>query len=219
MRGGRKGSQLLLEPQVIRFRKSRGVSKPKFSDVFCGLYHTFALTKNGTVYSWGLNNYGQLGTNDNTSRYQPERLPDDWIQGDEVDGEVKSSKPGTLEISGGQHHTIICHRGSVYAFGRREYGRLGLGENVEEPLVPARVPHLTGVNSVSAGSVCSFAVTNSGEVFSWGMGTNLQLGNGTEDDIWEPTLVTGKKIENRKIISSSSGGQHTALLVNFPYDS
>ena len=219
MRGGRKGSQLLLEPQVIRFRKSRGVSKPKFSDVFCGLYHTFALTKNGTVYSWGLNNYGQLGTNDNTSRYQPERLPDDWIQGDEVDGEVKSSKSGALEISGGQHHTIICHRGSVYAFGRREYGRLGLGENVEEPLVPARVPHLTGVDSVSAGSVCSFAVTNSGEVFSWGMGTNLQLGNGTEDDNWEPTLVTGKKIENRKIISSSSGGQHTALLVSFPYDS
>lgn len=33
---------------------------PKIADVNCGTYATFALTTDGHVYTWGLNNYGQL---------------------------------------------------------------------------------------------------------------------------------------------------------------
>ena len=48
------------------------------------------------------------------------------------------------------------------------------------------------------------------------MGTSLQLGTGQEDDIWKPVKVAGKKIENRRILTVSAGGQHTALLVSRP---
>lgn len=227
-RGGRKGIQLLLQPQPIRFRKARNVPSPKFLDIFCGSYHTFALTEDEAVYTWGLNNYGQLGTNDTQSRFQPERLPVDWIKEDMTDGvnenrtdnstnQSSSSREKRYEglvISNGQHHTLLCNKGCVYVMGRREYGRLGLGENnSEEPITPRRLPELSKIVDIATGSACSFAVSESGEVFSWGMGTNLQLGTGEEEDLWKPTKVTGKNLDGRRVIASSAGGQHSALLV------
>lgn len=38
------------------------------------------------------------------------------------------------------------------------------------------------------------------------------MGNGGEDDVHEPTLVSGSQINDKKIIKVSSGGQHTVFL-------
>lgn len=57
------------------------------------------------------------------------------------------------------------------------------------------------------------AVFNPGSVYAWGMGTNLQLGTGEEDDEWSPVKMTGKQLENRAVLMAASGGQHTVLLV------
>lgn len=56
-------------------------------------------------------------------------------------------------------------------------------------------------------------VLTPGSVYAWGMGTNLQLGTGEEEDEWIPVKMTGKQLENRAVLMASSGGQHTALLV------
>ena len=214
-RGGRKGISVLLHPQVVRFRKLRAFPKPKFNDVFCGLYHAFALTQDQAIYAWGLNNYGQLGTDDSNMRFQPERLPSDWITKSTAPNLTKNQcHKQNLQIAGGQHHTLVCQNGSVFAIGRKEYGRLGLGENTEEPLLPKTIPGLQNIATIAAGTACSFAVSESGEAFAWGMGTNLQLGTGEEDDVWTPVRMAGKKIENRRVLSASAGGQHTALLVS-----
>ena len=92
---------------------------------------TFALTEDEVVHSWGLNNYGQLGTDDTESYFQPKRLPDDWIKEDDETDSIKENKKKEnaaktrkydgLEISGGQHHTVVCNKGSVYVLGRKEY--------------------------------------------------------------------------------------------------
>ena len=75
---------------------------------------------------------------------------------------------------------------------------------------------LKGVKAVTvaAGGACSFVVTATGELYGWGMGTNLQLGMSDEEDVWTPERVTGKKMENRRTLAVSVGGQHTALLVS-----
>ena len=52
-----------------------------------------------------------------------------------------------------------------------------------------------------------------GRVFAWGMGTNNQLGTGQDEDAWSPVEMTGKQLENRVVLTVSSGGQHTVLLV------
>lgn len=59
---------------------------------------------------------------------------------------------------------------------------------------------------------CPF-LSLAGRVFAWGMGTNYQLGTGQEDDAWSPVEMTGKQLENREVLTVSSGGQHTVLLV------
>lgn len=48
----------LLKPQMVMV-KPRG--KVQFTDVFCGAYFTFAISKDGHVYGFGLSNYHQLG--------------------------------------------------------------------------------------------------------------------------------------------------------------
>ena len=65
---------------------------------------------------------------------------------------------------------------------------------------------------VSAGSACTFAITESGKAFGWGFGENLQLTNGVEEDAPTPIMCQGKQIDDRKILAIDAGGQHTAII-------
>lgn len=48
----------LLVPQRVPVR---GKGKMRFQDAFCGAYFTFAITREGHIYGFGLSNYHQLG--------------------------------------------------------------------------------------------------------------------------------------------------------------
>ena len=68
-------------------------------------------------------------------------------------------------ISAGQHHTLALDAdGKVYCIGRREYGRLGLGEDSTDVMIPTLIPALKDEKcvEVAAGEAVSFAVTESG---------------------------------------------------------
>jgi regulator of chromosome condensation len=56
-------------------------------------------------------------------------------------------------------------------------------------------------------------ILKTGIAYSWGMGTNGQLGLGHEDDVTVPATIKGKQLENRLVLAASAGGQHTVLLV------
>lgn len=51
-----------------------------------------------------------------------------------------------------------------------------------------------------------------GKAYGWGMGSNHQLGNGDENDVHEPKLVSTAPIQDYKIIKVCSGAQHTVFL-------
>uniref|UniRef100_F6PGW9 Regulator of chromosome condensation n=2 Tax=Ornithorhynchus anatinus TaxID=9258 RepID=F6PGW9_ORNAN len=202
-RGGRKGLGRLLVPQcvVLKAKGSRG--SVRFQDVFCGAYFTFAVSREGHVYGFGLSNYHQLGTEGTEPCFAPQNLTS-----------FKNSTKSWVGFSGGQHHTIcLDSEGTAHSLGRAEYGRLGLGAGAEEKSVPTPIPALPAVSSVACGASVGYAVAKDGRVFAWGMGTNFQLGTGEEDDAWSPVEMAGKQLENRMVLSVSSGGQHTVLLV------
>ncbi|XP_071965662.1 regulator of chromosome condensation-like [Antedon mediterranea] len=202
LRGGRKGLGLVLSPTQIRFKPIRGSGPPVFSNVWCSSYCTFASTNEGDVYGWGLNNYHHLGIKDTRTWFVPQK--------------VKGFSNIEVEwICGGQHHTVLLDtKGKVYSLGRIDYGRLGLGGNVEESHVPRMLEKIkkSNVTSVDCGASMSIASTKEGEVYSWGMGSSLQLGTGEEDDELTPVLIKSKQLENRKAIMVSAGGQHTVIL-------
>lgn len=58
-----------------------------------------------------------------------------------------------------------------------------------------------------------------GKVYSWGMGSNQQLGVGSDDDLLVPTLLTGQQVRDKEVICVSSGGQHTLFIVAEPQKS
>lgn len=201
-RGGRRGLELLLHPSMVRCQ-SRHI---KFCDIWTGQYCTFAKVKDtGDIYAWGLNNYYQLGFADMQNKFSPQHVPS-----------FQGSKNWAM-ISIGQHHTVALDaNGTVYSLGRKEYGRLGLGESgLEEKSKPTVVPKLQGKKCVhvSCGTAVSYAVTNDGAVYGWGMGSTKQLGQGDdEDDVFEPIAITGKQLQNKNCLMTSAGGQHTMLL-------
>lgn len=55
--------------------------------------------------------------------------------------------------------------------------------------------------------------SQTGKVYAWGMGSNNQLGNGSDEDLLEPTLLTGQQVKDKNVINVSSGGQHTLFIV------
>lgn len=125
---------------------------------------------------------------------------------------------GWANIVPGQHHTLgLDAAGRVHAIGRVEYGRLGLGKqrqtDATEPIQVLGPLEGRKCVEVSCGTTVSFAVTEDGECFSWGMGSNGQLGLSDEEDAWEPNKMTGKQLEQRKVMAVSGGGQHTVLIV------
>ncbi|KAM9687050.1 regulator of chromosome condensation isoform 1-T1 [Trichechus inunguis] len=202
-RGGRQGLERLLVPKCVMLKSRGSRGYVRFQDVFCGAYFTFAISHEGHVYGFGLSNYHQLGTPGTESCFVPQNLTS-----------FKNSTKSWVGFSGGQHHTVCMDsEGKAYSLGRAEYGRLGLGEGAEEKSTPTLIPRLPAVSSVACGASVGYAVTKDGRAFAWGMGTNYQLGTGQDEDVWSPVEMTGKQLENRVVLSVSSGGQHTVLLV------
>lgn len=206
-RGGRRGLELLLLPDRVHSKNRRAV----FTDVWAGSYDTLALTSDNEVMACGLNNYNQLGIQSGMVFHSLTKSK----------GLTEACKNGWADIAFGQHHALcLDDQGKVYSIGRAEYGRLGLGEaNTEDGKADAKVPTVVKALAdkkcvdVSCGTAVSFAVTDQGECYSWGMSTNGQLGHADGDnDAWEPVQMTGKQLETRKVIGVSGGGQHTVVL-------
>ncbi|XP_068211626.1 regulator of chromosome condensation-like [Palaemon carinicauda] len=197
----RKGVATLLKPQPIKVYSHRKLVV--FDDVWAGGLATFARAKDtGDIYAFGLNNYNQLGDEDTNMRFQPTLLKNfrgkSWCQ-----------------ISGGQHHSLaLTEDGVAHSMGRREYGRLGMGDIKEDLKKPTPIPGLQDKKaiSVSAGECVSLVVVDSGDVYGFGMGTNNQLAQGDEEDRLEPVKLTGKQLAERKVVAAQAGGLHTVLL-------
>lgn len=196
---GRRGKTELLKPGMVVIKNK---NKP-IEAIWATNYCTFLReSQSGIIWAFGLNNYKQLLAN-------AKDLPT-------IITPINTKIESVRQIAGGQHHTLILKEdGSVYVIGRKDYGRLGLG-TVNDDLTELKpIAALKGkkIVSVSCGEAQSFALTDDGKLYSWGMGSNHQLGTGSDDDALEPVLITSKQTEGKRIIRASSGGQHSIFLV------
>jgi len=77
------------------------------------------------------------------------------------------------QVEAGQYCTfIIDTKGCVSACGKNSYGRLGLGNSSNQP-VPKRININCKIKQVSSSKGCdghSLALSDTGEVYSWGDG-------------------------------------------------
>jgi regulator of chromosome condensation len=185
--------------------------------IACGKYHSFAISKDGLVYAWGLNNYAQTGIPDGAGG------DDALIHTPTI---VENLRPYKIrEIQGGLHHSIACtEEGSLLVWGRCDEGQAGikldtlpkddLVEYRGRPAIllkPTVVPGFVGVVSVNAGIDNCFAITKEGKAYSWGYSENYRTGLGTEKTIEEPTLLQKGHIRDKKLTFAGCGGQFSVL--------
>ncbi|XP_039761735.1 regulator of chromosome condensation isoform X2 [Pararge aegeria] len=202
-RDARQGFSALLVPSKVTLKA--GASR-----IWAGYHATFVLDANkDKMFAWGLNNYGQLGITGEkrkTALYSPAEC--DAFAGNSWNG-----------VAAGQHHSLaVDESGKAHAIGRCEYGRLGLGDRAGDAEILEPIPKLQNKTciSIAAGTSNSFAVMSSGEVLSWGMGSEGQLGTGSSQDAAEPTSAVCVTHQDHTPLHVSAGGQHTVLLVADP---
>lgn len=92
-----------------------------------------------------------------------------------------------------------------------EFGRLGHGDTTScrEP-TPLSHDLLRGTVMISCGGHHTVAVTEDGQVLSWGWGSNGQLGNGSTYDEAVPTEVKG--LGSQRVAAVACGYYHTAVV-------
>lgn len=194
---GRRGKTELLRPGLVTVKRGKPIEA-----IWATNYCTFLReSQTGNIWAFGLNNYKQLAyAKDMSTIINP----------------INTKFENIKQIAGGQHHTLVLKEdGTVYVIGRKDYGRLGLGTVSEDLTTLQQITALKGKNivSVASGEAQSFALTDDGKLYSWGMGSNHQLGTGSEDDALEPVLIVSKQTEGKRIIRAASGGQHSIFLV------
>ncbi|ETR68801.1 MAG: hypothetical protein OMM_04345 [Candidatus Magnetoglobus multicellularis str. Araruama] len=92
--------------------------------------------------------------------------------------------------SGSGHHLALKADGTVYGWGKNDYGQLGNG-NTTEQHTPVPVQGLTNVKAVFAGNDHSMALKHDGTLWAWGYNAYGQLGDGSTEDRHTPVQVSG----------------------------
>jgi len=198
--------ELYLKPHPIEFPKN-----VKINAIWAGEFDAFARSTDNRLFAWGLNNFCQLGFKQEGTESNADQCV---LKPKEVPYFTKLSNR-IEKVACGQHHSIVLDdRGMVYAFGRREYGRLGLGEIKEDAEYPKMIESFknTKVIDISCGATTSFAITSDGKLYSWGMGSRQLCQGKDSDDIYVPTQVKMNSIENFTAIKVSAGSSHCLVL-------
>jgi alpha-tubulin suppressor-like RCC1 family protein len=144
-----------------------------------GGYHTAAIKTDGTLWTWGRNNFGQLGINDTTSRTTP----------------VTTILGGTnwKSIACGYYHTTaIKTDGTLWVWGFNSSGQLGINATTNRTTPVTTILGGTNWKSVAGGGYHTVAIKTDGTLWVWGRNSSGQLGiNNTTDKNTPVTTILG----------------------------
>src|SRR3989344_2420291 len=171
--------------------------------------HSLAVKSDGTAWAWGSNSNGQLGTGGSNSS-TPVQVKSTTGSGYLTD---------VVAIAAGYNYSLALKSdGTVWAWGRNNYGQLGDGTTTQRTL-PIQVSGLSAVSAIRASSTgdlfsptayFSMALKSDGTVWVWGRNNYGQLGNGTTDSSAHstPSQVPGLS----GISAIAAGGAHAFAL-------
>lgn len=150
-----------------------------------GGVYSAAILSNGALYTWGSNNFGQLGIGTRESKTTPTLVPDFPPAGTTI----------TTIATGGSYTVALLSDGSLYTWGWNQYGQLGTGTTANEH-TPTRVPNYpptgTTITAIAVGGLHAAALLDDDSLYAWGNNATGQIGDGTDASIrTSPTRVVG----------------------------
>ncbi|MCL2787178.1 MAG: hypothetical protein FWD59_01580, partial [Micrococcales bacterium] len=145
---------------------------PVLTAIAAGAHTGYALDKDGGLWTWGYNYYGQLGDGTNTDSSWPRRVTQ------AVSGELPAF---TAIAVGAFSGYALDENGGLWTWGYNSYGQLG--NNTATPSsMPSRVTQavsgeLPPLTAIAAGAQTGYALADDGGIWAWGYNGLGQLGN------------------------------------------
>ncbi|KAI4328416.1 hypothetical protein L6164_020773 [Bauhinia variegata] len=184
----------------------------KTTKVSCGVWHTAAVVEVinesvessggspiGKLFTWGDGDKDRLGHGDKEPRLVPECV-------------IALDNENICQVACGHNLTIsLTTSGHVYTMGSSAYGQLG--NPAADGNVPTRVKgKIAGsfIEDIACGSYHVAILTAKSEVYTWGKGSNGQLGHGDIDHRNTPTLV--ETLKDKQVKSVVCGSNFTAVV-------
>ncbi|KAK9824201.1 hypothetical protein WJX72_008492 [[Myrmecia] bisecta] len=167
--------------------------------VGCGSSHSVALLSCDAVVSWGRGEDGQLGHGDADERLSAEAV------------HALQNAGATAVVCGAEYSVAICGKNNeVYSWGWGDFGRLGHGD-CNDIFIPQPIAALSGLSvvRVACGDTHTLAVTDTGDLYSFGRNQNGQLGLGNTQDSLGPQLV--QALKGDPATSIACGAEHTLV--------
>ncbi|KAK4429184.1 RCC1 domain-containing protein RUG3, mitochondrial [Sesamum alatum] len=169
--------------------------------------HTAAITKSGKLYIWGRDEGdGRLGLG-------PGRGPD-HAGGNSTPSEVKALPVPVVAASCGGFFTMaLTEEGQLWNWGANSNYELGRGDKIGG-WKPQPVPSLKDVRivQIASGGYHSLALTDKGEVLSWGHGGQGQLGHSSLHSRKIPEPV--EALANERVTYIACGGSSSAAITD-----
>jgi alpha-tubulin suppressor-like RCC1 family protein len=163
--------------------------------VDAGLSHTCAVSGDGTLWCWGLNDVGQLGDGSINDRDQPTLVP---------------ALSGVVAVSAGDFHTCAAlDDGTAWCWGAGDLGQLGNG-SISGSTTPVHVIGLGNVVAVASGGEHTCALSGQ-TLWCWGKNDKGQLGDNTvvaKDQPVPVSAFTGLSLA----LSVTAGSKHTCAV-------
>lgn len=181
--------------------------------ISAGENHNFALTKDGKLMSWGLNQFGQCGVSEEIEDGALVTPPKQVVL--PVDLKVKL-------VSAGEHHSLVLSQeGDLYSFGRLDMFEAGIAKdklpeytyrdvhgNARAVPIPTKLQDVPKFKNIAAGSHHSLAVAQNGIAYSWGFGETYAVGLGPSgEDVEIPTRIKNTATQEHNIVLVACGGQ------------
>jgi alpha-tubulin suppressor-like RCC1 family protein len=161
--------------------------------IAAGSNHCLAVKTDGTVWTWGYGENGQLG---NGTTPITQSTP---VQATGLNGAIAVS-------AGEEHSAALGSNGVVWTWGSNASGQLGDGTG-SDSTVPIEVTGVSDVQSIAAGRTHMVVSTETYEVWSWGKNDTGQLGDGTVVERLSPVHIAGLP----DIEGVTAGGDHSTV--------
>jgi len=138
--------------------------------IAAGDAHTLAVKRDGTLWAWGSNAFGQLG--DGTFNARPVPVPS------------LASLGCVAQVACGSNFGMALQAdGTVSMWGDNSEGQLGRGTVGGWFATPAPVVGLTDVEAIAASGLVAMALKRDGTVWMWGSNTEGWLGIGVDQTV------------------------------------
>jgi len=176
-------------PQQISFFKNI----EEIISLCCGYDFCICVCTNG-VFSWGNNNFGQLGIGNKICQSSPQQIS------------FFKNTEEIISISCGHYFSICICKNGVFSWGDNYYGQLGIENDYTQYSLQKILffQNSEEIISLSCGDYFCVCICTNG-VFSWGSNCHGQLGIGTKIHRSSPQQITF--FENpEEIIFLSCGG-------------